>query len=245
MKLGDVNNSWDFTVAKTEEFAGAVNIDIPSAKVLPGEDIKLPVTVRQFKAMSGCQFTINWNSEILLFEEVENAAINAEFGLLKKQEGAISVLWTADNATSLDLEDGTVLFYLTFKALGNLGEFTDVKITSLITPVEAVNNNLELVEVISSEGLVNIGEQSLSENSFTIYPNPNNGLFTIEHNLVTAQDLSLDIYNAQGQLVFNNSCQKINNGQKIEINLRDKAAGIYVVKLAIGEGVLTKMIKVE
>ena len=61
----------------------------------------------------------------------------------------MSVLWTADNAESLDLADETVLFYITFKAVGKVGDVSSVAITSDITPVEAVNNNLEIVELKS------------------------------------------------------------------------------------------------
>jgi len=199
MKLGDVNNSWDPSVAKTD-YVGAVNIDMPSGNVLPEEQIKLPVTARQFKSMSGYQFTINWNPTVLSFVGVENAAaVNGEYGLQKQAEGAISVLWTADNATSLDLADETTLFYLTFKAIGKTGDVSAVSISSSVTPVEAVNNNLDLVELRSNAGTVSIGSPSVSDYRLDQnIPNPFNGSTSIRFALPERKEVQIRIFNVLG-----------------------------------------------
>jgi len=245
MKLGDVNNSWDPTVAKTG-YVGAVNIDMPSGNVLPGEQIKLPVTARQFKSMSGYQFTINWNPAIISFVGVENAAaVNGEYGLLKQAEGAISVLWTADNAESLDLADETALFYLTFKAIGKTGDVSTISISSDITPIEAVNNNLDLVELKSNAGTVSIGQLTIDNGQLTIYPNPNSGSFTIELNLPSKENVSLKVMNTLGQVVFNEEYTQMSGVHNIPVNLKPKTAGVYFVKLQTEEGIMIKKVLVD
>jgi len=249
MKLGDVNNSWNPSIAKTG-YVGSVNIDMPSGNALPGEQIKLPVTARQFRAMSGYQFTINWNLTVLSFVGVDNAAVvNGEYGLNKKDEGAISVLWTAENAESLDLADETPLFYLTFKAIGKTGDASPVTITSSITPIEAVNNNLDLVELKSEEGTVSIGNSDLTTlqklSNLNIYPNPNGGSFMVELNLSSKENVSLKIMNTLGQVVFNEDYSQMNGEHKIPVSLGEKAAGVYVVKLQTEEGIMIKKVMVN
>jgi len=197
MKLGDVNNSWNNTIAKTD-YVGSVNIDIPSGNVFPNEQIKLPITARQFKSMSGYQFTINWNPSVLSFTSVKNAATDAEFGLLKQQDGELSVLWTAENATSLDLADETPLFYLTFKAVGNTGDISPVSITSSFTPIEAVNNNLDLVELKSNAGTVSIGQLTIDNGQLSIYPNPFNANTTVRFALPEKKEVMIKVFNILG-----------------------------------------------
>lgn len=94
------------------------------------------------------------------------------------------------------------------------------------------NSNVISVSVPCKEG-----EMLNDENEFTIYPNPNDGTFTIEANVMTqdfaSQELStIEIYNNLGQLVYTQDI--ISNDGIINelIELDNVIPGIYLIKLA-------------
>lgn len=72
--------------------------------------------------------------------------------------------------------------------------------------------NLQNIEKIITEKL-------------TVFPNPNSGYFTIEHNQNT--ELKIEIFSITGKLLSS----KIINQQNVNINLEDKTPGIYILKI--------------
>lgn len=69
---------------------------------------------------------------------------------------------------------------------------------------------------------------------FTIYPNPNNGVFTINNTMAT--DYRVELYNSVGQLlVVKQAYQKTT-----EIDMQNYAAGAYFITLTDGENIVRK-----
>jgi hypothetical protein len=62
--------------------------------------------------------------------------------------------------------------------------------------------------------------------SVQIYPNPTNGIFTIDINNMQSP-ANLEIYNVLGQIVY---YSKITNG-KSEVNLNNDAPGLYLYRI--------------
>lgn len=85
-------------------------------------------------------------------------------------------------------------------------------------------------------------EKSISlSNSFKIYPNPNNGEFTI-NNTTANQNLKVHLYNALGELIKS----EIINSEVIKINLQHENKGIYVLQIIENESViLSKKILIQ
>lgn len=76
------------------------------------------------------------------------------------------------------------------------------------------------------------------QNGFKIYPNPNNGEFTISN---LKEGSSINIYNAYGEAIY--SDQNLNNSSlKINIEL---PSGFYAVRVANGEEMVNKKIIVR
>jgi hypothetical protein len=73
---------------------------------------------------------------------------------------------------------------------------------------------------------VGIQEHNNSLSQINVYPNPNNGLFTVFVSSVTDNSL-LELYNCLGQIVVK---QKINDNTTI-LNLNTLSKGIYILKL--------------
>lgn len=68
-------------------------------------------------------------------------------------------------------------------------------------------------------------EDILNNDKINIYPNPNNGIFTIEKNI--DENTTLEVYNLSGQLIL----QKSFVGNTTQVNLTNYPKGIYLVKI--------------
>jgi hypothetical protein len=87
------------------------------------------------------------------------------------------------------------------------------------------NSNVISVSVPCKEGeLIDL------ENSFSIYPNPTTGTFTLKAN-VTAQQNIMEVYNNLGELIFSKELNSDNGLLNETIEMNDIASGIYFVKV--------------
>jgi hypothetical protein len=83
--------------------------------------------------------------------------------------------------------------------------------------------------------------KELNPIDFNIYPNPNDGSFTIYNG--TSYSVDLKIFNNQGQLI--KAIKNINGLSNKFIDLNDVAKGIYTLNITDGKSVKTKRITVK
>ena len=98
------------------------------------------------------------------------------------------------------------------------------------------------VEVTSADGCASTGEvtvelkncSSIGENSanlsFDVYPNPNNGSFTIELNSNGSEMVTIKIVSVTGALVYNRIVE-VNGENKQFIDLDDYSKGVYTISV--------------
>ena len=99
-----------------------------------------------------------------------------------------------------------------------------------VTGANGCSENVCIV-VLNTTGIDNIQ----SATGLSIYPNPNNGVFTIQLSDVSVQS-SVEIYDVLGQNLLT---QTLSNTQENNIiNLRDKAAGMYFYRVTKSDGSL-------
>ncbi len=72
-------------------------------------------------------------------------------------------------------------------------------------------------------------EEIVAEAGIKVYPNPNNGMFTL--NLPSAEDAQILISNVSGQVVYRNN---VSGTQKVSIDLSSNAHGIYMIQVVSG-----------
>ncbi|WP_250435558.1 T9SS type A sorting domain-containing protein [Hanstruepera flava] len=92
------------------------------------------------------------------------------------------------------------------------------------------------------------GEAGLSVDEFAVdgfalYPNPNNGQFTISLNS-SNPEINLSVYDIQGRSVLNNSFQNTGAFNQV-INLENAQSGMYLVKVTDGDKQTIKKILIE
>ncbi|GAB6011673.1 T9SS type A sorting domain-containing protein [Viscerimonas tarda] len=75
---------------------------------------------------------------------------------------------------------------------------------------------------------------------FTVYPNPNDGNFTVELS-GEVQPYTVEIYNASGGMLGKTSC----DAEAVNINRSDLPQGIYYVRLLMGKEVATKKVVIK
>ncbi len=98
------------------------------------------------------------------------------------------------------------------------------------TVVTATVNTLVGVTVGSNLGL-------------EIFPNPNAGVFFATYELASPEDLQVVVYNKLGQRVWSQTITQATAG-KVEIALKDAAAGVYSVELRTASTMVTRKVVV-
>ncbi|WP_053970579.1 zinc-dependent metalloprotease [Mangrovimonas sp. ST2L15] len=89
---------------------------------------------------------------------------------------------------------------------------------------------------------LSVGEFDL--NSFSVFPNPNNGSFTVQFNGVMG-DINIDVYDIRGRKVYNDLVNGNNSDFSTTIDLGSVQSGMYLLNISTGNQNVTKKIIVN
>lgn len=103
-----------------------------------------------------------------------------------------------------------------------------------------VNNtvNVNSLQNAINAALTTTGINDLNTNvtSFSLSPNPANNSAVIKFNLVKTLDVSVELFNLEGQMIKNIYAGKLYTGENnIQLDITGYAAGTYLVKLSAGD----------
>jgi hypothetical protein len=110
-------------------------------------------------------------------------------------------------------------------------------------PSTSSGSNHVMYDYISLEGdlsTLDVASNTVAADPIRAYPNPTKGLFEISLPLST-QETTIELYNVQMQSISKKS-YIVNNG-KVQLNLENKANGVYFVKVGSANPVTLKVIK--
>lgn len=79
-----------------------------------------------------------------------------------------------------------------------------------------------------------LSNSSLTQSTFSVYPNPNKGVFTISGNDVISDKIQVEVYDMSGRRVYQKMVEW-NSMQQIVIGLPNAIPGMYIVSLWDGE----------
>ena len=99
---------------------------------------------------------------------------------------------------------------------------------------------------IETNETVSIDENEINL-SYTVFPNPSEGLFNINYYLQKESDVIINIYDTKGSIVYSKVMEnQVLGQQQIGIDVTNLSSGLYVTHLVInGENVISKKIVIE
>ncbi len=92
--------------------------------------------------------------------------------------------------------------------------------------------------IVSCQGFSNVNDIT-NTNNIEVFPNPSHGLFNIQSD---SEIISVSVMDIVGKEIYNNSSFA---KSKDEINLSDYPAGLYLMKIEIGDRLITKKIEIR
>ena len=250
VKLGDVNYDWVATTAKgvkTKDVELVVNDKLLGVN----DEMRIPITVKNFKELTALQYTLNFNNEAFEFVGIENNKLGIEFNSKQAAStGNISFLWVNDSSEPKSVEDGSELFTLVLRKLtANRQPSTfDLVLTNDIAEIEAWDKDFKQHNIILIQKQQTNNLPLIPNNYFSVSPNPTTGNIVI--NLISNQNkkITFELSNVQGKTLLQESFEaaKGNNVYYLNLNKNGKLPkGIYIIKANGLEGEKVKKLVVN
>jgi len=236
VKLGDVNYTYNNSLARLSAATDSVNLYIENQNVQEESTIKVPVRVKNYNNMAGFQLALEWDPQVLTFENVNLAdgGLDVNTGISQIDNGLLNVNWIEPNASTASIEEDSALFVITFNVIGALGSNSIVNIISSLTaPIELINEELEVTAFSIQGATISVTAPSsinYSNNDlFRIYPNPTNQYINLDcENCPENEGFNINIHNMLGQVVYYNHFQSLPT--QLELN-EVFNSGIYYISI--------------
>jgi hypothetical protein len=224
--LGDVNASYaTFTangLLKSEN--GAVVLDLAST-VKEGNTFRIPVSFESTESTNALDFAVRFNENNVSFAELNNVAVGME---------ASSFMNEADRTfrfTGFDVANFTV--GATVAELVLLSNNETISEKDIIADLALINGKpVDVKFEKSSEAIQSVFNVS-------IYPNPSNGAFSVQ----ATENAIVDVYDMNGKQIT--ASQVISSNGKVNIDLNNVEAGVYLVRVQNETFRTTKRIVIE
>ncbi|MEM8906659.1 MAG: cohesin domain-containing protein, partial [Bacteroidota bacterium] len=251
IKVGDVNGSATanaLAAGETRDQLDVLNLAIDDQQLTAGETYEVAVKAKDFRAIQGYQFTLNFDAGLLEFVDVQQgvlAQLSADnFGFGQLRQGAITASW--NNREAVDLADDAVLFKLIFAAKNNTTWSKALSVNSRFTAAEAYNHEAEQMDL----ELVFQTEQGQTNAAFALYqnrPNPFKDQSIIGFVLPESSSATLSIYDVSGRMLRSITGDFAKGYNEININRSElNAAGVLYYQLDTPNHSATKkMIVIE
>jgi hypothetical protein len=250
MRLGDVNNTYNSSVAR---FASdTVTLVLPEKSIPANGEASVSVTAKDFNKVAAMQLTISWDPEVAeLITAGAPGALGASFGLSRKEEGLLSVLWTEPNAQSITLADDTELFTLNFRAKAPAGSNTELNISSDMTPIEVVDSSLNIMGVKVIAGSLKVENATAIESvvkditDIVLAPNPFNQYSILRFSMKSQRDCLIRITDISGKQIDQRLIKAAVGQNTLEVG-HDLIPGTYLLSIETDDEIQTlKMVVVQ
>ena len=204
IKIGDVNASAspNSLISSNDRSNGEDLIfNIDDQTLTAGNEYTVDFLAKDFAAISGYQFSLNFNTDAVEFTGVETGALSnldaGNFGTSLLDRGVLTTSWNSSEAISLDNEE--VAFSVTFRAKKDVLLSNILSVSSDYTTAQAYNEDLEVmnVDIAFNSGASVSAQFELMQNQ----PNPFRNETVIGFNLPQASAATLTIYDVSGKVL--------------------------------------------
>ncbi|MEE4258497.1 MAG: DUF2271 domain-containing protein [Bacteroidales bacterium] len=151
-----------------------------------------------------------------------------------------TVVWDCLDLEGMEVPDGTYTVHIEFTekhAQGPLYSIDFIKGTEEqhLTPFDLTNfKDIQLDFYPETTGV----KINVLENEITIFPNPGNGLFTIEK--LPSETKEVSIIDLSGRIIQTLKRNELLNNENLQLDLRNFSNGIYLFKIHINGEIITK-----
>jgi hypothetical protein len=169
---------------------------------------------------------------------------------------SVAVTGTNSTTTSISSGDGTATatvsggnppYTYLWNTGASLSSISELAVGTYSVVVREENNTNPTCEVWSyytvygdAGGSNGINEET-TKNTFSVYPNPTNGVFQIKFETKIATKSVLEVYNSFGQKVYTTT----NLQQEMKIDLYNYSKGIYFIKIDDSSEIYTQKVIVQ
>ncbi len=211
IKIGDVNgNALPGNLQGSSERTsnGTLLIELENTELKAGENYTIDFKSMDFENISGFQFTLEFDDNLLDFQEVipGELARKENFGFSLLNRGILTTSWNQYQPTTL--ENGIVLFSLSFRALKDARLNEVLRITSQFTAAEAYQLEKGAATSPAPYQLLDVGLDFSSANdgstAFKLYqnvPNPFEESTRISFLLPKAGMANLTVFDVSGKVL--------------------------------------------
>ncbi|WP_417352460.1 zinc-dependent metalloprotease family protein [Flavobacterium alkalisoli] len=234
----------------------------PQWQVIPivGRTLNFALTVRDNAVPNGGQ-TARINKQIVVLGDIGPFAVTSQHGFTEVWQTNTTETITWDVAgtdqtpmftTNVDIllsTDGGQTFEMFIENTPNDGIETFTVPTTLPESqncrvmVRAVDNVYYAVNSIPF-AIELLDNEEFGLKGFALYPNPNNGNFTVSFTSATANDINVAVYDMRGRQILSNNYANTGTFSS-DINLQGVQSGIYLVSVQDGNRKEVKKIVVQ
>jgi len=226
----------------------------PTIELSEGQEtVDVDIKVASFKNVSGMQFTLRWDADILEFIEIDSTDFGLDyitwrdnFGLTEADKGIMTFYWVDESLAGTEVIDGTKIFTFKLKVVGNPAQSTTIEFSNNPTVIEISDPEYNEFNVELRTGNVTVGGiSSVSENQLdkriTITPNPFKENTRIEFKLNSSSVARLSIFDAEGKKIIE-KVEDFGSGlHSIHIHKNNfTTAGVYYLHLTTEEFKVSK-----
>lgn len=87
-------------------------------------------------------------------------------------------------------------------------------------------------------------ENLLGSDQVVVYPNPNQGLFNVQLNNISGNNVAIQVFDVHGRVVLSRSLENVIGTTEEQLNVSNFGAGVYHVKVTAGDKMISKKITV-
>lgn len=120
-----------------------------------------------------------------------------------------------------------------------------VTTTYTVTATDAGGNCTGQETVTVTVTPVSVEESLLGNTSLQVYPNPNSGTFQLEFNQLDRKNMTIEVTNMIGQVIYKENLSSFSGDYKNTINLNSAGKGIYILRITDGANGIARKVVVE
>ena len=227
VKIGDVNNSAIVnSTSSALEPRSMMSLDIDNVEFETGDLVRVPVYGSSFDNIAGMQFSINFNAEMLEFNNIEAEGLNINGSNYSVHDNVVYMSWNSMKGHTFNEDE--IIFTMEFaaKTAGQL--MNQISVVDRISP-EAYDNNLDLIGIELNYRNGTSGEFELYQNT----PNPFSNETEIAFELPEASMVTITVYDVTGKVIMNSSetFDKGYNSVKMSKNDLKGTSGVLYYKV--------------